>query len=62
MRIFWWGDVDDLNGHTPALYYLNDSSIPLIEYNDPGGRLKQLLFDGYTEVSRRTAYKMGLPI
>lgn len=62
IKVFWWGDVDDLSGMTPYLHYLNENEVPIIEYGDIASRLRELVRDGYTEISRRTAYRMGLPI
>jgi hypothetical protein len=62
MKVFWWGDIDDLSGTLPPLHWMTENGTAMIEWSNKNERLRQLLEAGYTEISRRSAYTAGLPI
>ena len=62
MKIFWWGDVDDLYAQLPTLHFTQPETMTvMVEYGDKAGKLEELIGAGYIEVSRRTAFTMGMP-
>ena len=62
VKVFWWGDCDDMQAMLPTLFYIDHNGMVTQEYNDKNERLRELIEEGYTEISRRTAYSMYLPI
>lgn len=61
MKLFWWGMTDPLVIGAPTLWTLDENGTTMQCTFTSSDMVRDLLFEGYQEITYRTAYTLGLP-